>query len=322
MSGQGSIQLATAGYVPYVSSIHRSSAEMQLRDTAQDYPVPEAAVAGQAVVHDRPSNDGGDGGSAFQLSHASTPCPVPTKRPLTPYDLEDSRAAKRPKEKAALSQGQKNSSSRDGLERGRTIQISALSFQAPPSSGDEKVRTMMYQENHAETNLVRDYGGVPGPEVGRGRTEASELHRRILELENANEESRKLVSDLSSALSQSQFSEEALRAKLQTAEGKCRELQQHGEGLQSALHKALQEIEMARSHINEVERKLREERTTAEVDRRKAEEEKFEAVKKWKESNRESEKERIRRMAAESVLLDVKLLVCTDGVALETSGTV
>ncbi|KAL5508095.1 hypothetical protein ACEPAH_5713 [Sanghuangporus vaninii] len=288
--------------------------EDRSQSTSRDYPFPGTEQDRGGV--DRPSAD--DGSSDLRLPSSTTSFPASNKRTRMSLDAEESGVgAKRLKEETVLLDTQSSYSSANDLRHETTIPITGLSHSVPPVSvvsqrrDEDQNVTCQTDGVQAETITEHDRALEEGP-ITEGRKEirlvARKFFGRISELEKTNEESRKCVSDLRSALEQAESSKQALEESLQAAQEDRRKLQQHEKDLQSALQKALHDLEEARTHNSDIEPRLREEKAVAEIACRKAEEERREAVEKWRASEREVTSERIRRIAAESVLLDVRRL--------------
>ncbi|KAL5530261.1 hypothetical protein ACEPAF_6518 [Sanghuangporus sanghuang] len=288
--------------------------EDRSQSASRDYPFPDTEQDRGGV--DRPSAD--DGSSDLRLPSSTTSFLASKKRTRMSLEAEESGVdAKRLKEEAILPDTQCSHSFANDLRHEINIPIPVLSHSVPPvsvaSQRQDEDQNATFQTNGAQAETITEH--VRALEEGQtieGRKEirlvARKLFGRISELVKTNEESRKCVSDLRSALDQSESSKQALEESLQAAQEDCRKLQQHEKNLQSALQKALHDLEEARTHNNDIEHKFREEKAVAEIACRKAEEERREAIEKCRASECEATSERIRRIAAESVLLDVRRL--------------
>ncbi|KAL5487888.1 hypothetical protein ACEPAI_5996 [Sanghuangporus weigelae] len=302
--------------------------EDRSQSASRDYPFPDVGLDRGGV--DRPQAD--DGSSDLQLPSPTTSFTASKKRTRMSLEAEESGVdAKRLKEEAVLPDTQSSYSSANDLRHESTVPIPGLSHSVPPVSvasqlrDDDQNPTCQMGGVQAETTTEHDRALEEG-QVIEGRSEirlvVRKLFERISELEKTNEESRKCVSDLRSALEQAESSKQALEESLQAAQEDCRKLQQHEKDLQSALQKALHDLEEARTHNNNIVPKLREQKAIAEFACHKVEEERREVIEKLRAAEREATSERIRRIAAESVFLDVRWLFSGEDVAPEADRTV
>ncbi|KAL5527542.1 hypothetical protein ACEPAG_6343 [Sanghuangporus baumii] len=280
--------------------------EDRSQSASRDYLFPDSTEQERDGM-DRPSADGGS--SDLRSSGSTTSFPASKKRMRMSLEAEESGVdSKRFKEEAVLPDTQSSYSSANDLRHESTIPIPDLLHSVQPVS-------VASQRRDEDQNATCQTNGVQAERT-------TEHDRALEELVKTNEESRKCASDLRSALDQAESSKQALEESLQAAQEDCRSLQQNEKDLQSALQKALHDLEEARAYSDNIEHRLREEKAIADFACRKAEEERREAIEKWRELEREATSERIRRIAAESVLLDVRWLSGGEDIALEADKTV